>query len=538
MLHALITLLLVTLGTSSNVGWKSYMRENPTEFHDLPLSWETGIEVPEWLSGTYVRNGPAQISFGSKRRHMSSWLEGFGKLHSFKLDGPKVLYSGKMLDSPNYVASKEKGELVPMVTLNKFDNEEDEWTWWEKLHIIFKMFIGDEMGNNNPALWRIGSADENGIYMAVTDAKVPTRFNISDLSTIGQEYPPSYPFTLNGCAHWMREPGTDNSINFNYRKGITGPPWVEVLRYRPEHTYQTPEVIATFKPTKFSYIHSFSVTENYVVLMFYPVVINPKKYPESNFHAFELFESNQTDTTDTYVIHTKTGAVQGPFRSAWQYSAHHMNAYESSESEIIMDITPTPFENMRSYVSLENMMNPPEDGSPELMVSTTGGKEIVRYTLDLKETKIVESNFPNTINSRYINTFDFPMINEAYRGKKYCYLYGVSAFAYSRTALVKKNVCDSTDDKVYYVENNYMSEMHFLPDPSGKSEDDGVLITIGFDGVREQSYLLLINATTFTPMNKAFLPHNIPWSAHGMHFPETGAPLAANKKRKQTKEEL
>ena len=54
-----------------------------------------------------------------------------------------------MLDSPNYVASKEKGELVPMVTLNKFDNEEDEWTWWEKLHIIFKMFIGDEMGGYN-----------------------------------------------------------------------------------------------------------------------------------------------------------------------------------------------------------------------------------------------------------------------------------------------------------------------------------------------------------------------------------------------------
>ena len=32
-----------------------------------------------------------------------------------------------------------------------------------------------------------------------------SRFNISDLSTIGQEYPSSYPLTLNGCAHWMRE---------------------------------------------------------------------------------------------------------------------------------------------------------------------------------------------------------------------------------------------------------------------------------------------------------------------------------------------
>ena len=93
--------------------------------------------------------------------------------------------------------------------------------------------------------------------------------------------------------------------------------------------------------------------------------------------------------------------------------------------------------------------------------------------------------------------------------------------------------------QVYYLENNYLSEMHFLPDPSGRAEDDGVLITIGFDGVREQSYLMLINATTFIPMNKAFLPHHIPWSAHGMHFPETGSPSTSNKKKKkETKEEL
>jgi hypothetical protein len=39
----------------------------PQEFHDLPLVWEPGSSVPDWLSGTYVRNGPAQISFGSER---------------------------------------------------------------------------------------------------------------------------------------------------------------------------------------------------------------------------------------------------------------------------------------------------------------------------------------------------------------------------------------------------------------------------------------------------------------------------------------
>ena len=91
---------------------------------------------------------------------------------------------------------------------------------------------------------------------------------------------------------------------------------------------------------------------------------------------------------------------------------------------------------------------------------------------------------------------------------------------YSRMALVKKNVCDSTKDKVYYREDHYSSEMHFLANPKKRSEDDGVLVTIVFDGPKEQSYLLLMDALTFQPINTAYLPHNIPWSAHGMHFPE------------------
>ena len=53
----------VAITTAENVGWKSYFVENPTEFHDIPLIWELGNEtnVPSWLSGIYVRNGPAQV---------------------------------------------------------------------------------------------------------------------------------------------------------------------------------------------------------------------------------------------------------------------------------------------------------------------------------------------------------------------------------------------------------------------------------------------------------------------------------------------
>lgn len=369
-----------------------------------------------------------------------------------------------MLESPNYVASVENGELVPMLTLNKFNTPEEEWTTWEKIQLVGKTIMGTEFGNNNPALWRIGLGEiitssylqaflsigpaNDGTYMAVTDSKVPTKFNISDLSTIEQMYPSLYPLTLTGCAHWMREPGTDNSLNFQVKKGLTGPPWVEVQRYRPQDTYQSPQVVATFKPTRFSYIHSFSVTDNYVIFFFYPVIIDHKKFADSGFHVFELFESNRTATTDIFAVHLKTGEVKGPFSTPWTYSAHHANAYEKTDRELVVDITPTPFENLREYLKLDNMMNPPAKGTKEADVSTTEDDELTRYNIDMVSGEVKTSKFDNVINSRYINNFDFPMINENYRGKKYCYLYGWSAYAYSRTALVKKNVCDSTKDKV------------------------------------------------------------------------------------------
>ena len=61
--YPLLALVFIGLVRADNIGWKSYLVENPTEFHDIPLIWETGnlTKIPNWLSGIYVRNGPAQV---------------------------------------------------------------------------------------------------------------------------------------------------------------------------------------------------------------------------------------------------------------------------------------------------------------------------------------------------------------------------------------------------------------------------------------------------------------------------------------------
>ena len=71
-----------------------------------------------------------------------------------------------------------------------------------------------------------------------------------------------------------------------------------------------------------------------------------------------------------------------------------------------------------------------------------------------------------------------------------------------------------------YLENNYQTEMYFIANPEAESEDDGILITFAFDGMKEQSYLLVLDAKEFTELDRSYLPYNIPYSIHGVHFPE------------------
>ena len=71
--------------------------------------------------------------------------------------------------------------------------------------------------------------------------------------------------------------------------------------------------------------------------------------------------------------------------------------------------------------------------------------------------------------------------------------------------------------------------MYFIANPEAKSEDDGVLVTISFDGERSQSYFLVIDSQTFTMIDRAWLPYDIPWSMHGMHFPEAKWTLSIEK---------
>ena len=100
------------------------------------------------------------------------------------------------------------------------------------------------------------------------------------------------------------------------------------------------------------------------------------------------------------------------------------------------------------------------------------------------------------------------------------YAYGWIGVDYWRQTLIKKDLEDLNNYSTWFKESHYPGEMYFISNPDGVEEDDGVLITLVFDGVRERSYVMLLDGQTFEEINISYLPHNIPFSFHGNWFPE------------------
>src|ERR1700680_3931236 len=65
--------------------------------------------IPMWLSGTLIRNGPAKFEVGNQNyRH---WFDGLAMLHKFSFRNGEVSYANRFLESNAYKKAKETGKI-------------------------------------------------------------------------------------------------------------------------------------------------------------------------------------------------------------------------------------------------------------------------------------------------------------------------------------------------------------------------------------------------------------------------------------------
>jgi len=200
-----------------------------------------------------------------------------------------------------------------------------------------------------------------------------------------------------------------------------------------------------------------------------------------------------------------TGGVTGIYITDPFFAFHHVNAFESSSNEIILDIIAYNDSSIIRSLYLDVLRG----GFSSCRASTLSYSASDLYYEILAN----DSMEPPRINYRQYNTKDYRFVYAV--GQTY-------DFAGRRNwPLVKVDIMERRS-KVWFENDCYPGEPVFVPRPDGIAEDDGIILSVVLDSKKGNSFLLILDAKSFEEIARAEAPHHIPFGFHGEYFDEIG----------------
>ncbi|XP_033762841.1 beta,beta-carotene 15,15'-dioxygenase-like [Pecten maximus] len=516
---AIFVPILTTISTTDvDTGFDVFFKTNLDEMENVPIYFDNPI--PAWLKGTLIRNGLGRFEVG--RRNFTHSFDAFGKLSSWIFPGNgSSFFTTKFIQSDFYKESVEKNDIASYLMFesvvpkfNEFQKLEALARGIDNMNVNVYKFTDQSHGNRSQYVvlndfWKIYQIEPSSLTtLNSVTAAVPSGKHSGGLAFL----------SFLSSAHPLPESGTLNHFTFLSSVSIIPGIKSKMSLVRIKSTTER-EVVAEWNVDRVPYMHSFSVTTNYVIIFAAPFYINVGKILRTA-EPFESLDWFKNEDTEIYVIHIKTGHIQ-KMAIPNVFTMHHINAFER-DSKIVVDISayPSPAFVKNLEVAILRDFDRRNNFDAHAMVK--------RYVIDLVNNHATlvtfETNESNGISCA--DKLDLPTINEEYRYKDYCFVYGVvlkwDNVRLSRIAIVKKDLCGKNRDGMWFVPNHYPVESWFVPSPShlSKGEDDGYLLVPVLDGVKKTSYLAFIDARTMKTTHRAYLPTPVPFGLHGRFFPE------------------
>jgi carotenoid cleavage dioxygenase-like enzyme len=325
------------------------------------------------------------------------------------------------------------------------------------------------------------------------------RFDKETLATLGID---GYADPLGGqvtTAHPHQAPGTRDLINYVLRFGPNSK--YQIYRQRPNS--MTRELVAAVPDRAPGYLHSFGVTEDYVVLAVFPFVVNPLALLLRGRPFIENYRWHPELGTKFVVVRLSDGRVRATCRAEPFFAFHHINAYVQG-NELVVDASSYSDASVIDALYLDRL----REGEPIPKPMPT------RYRMDLDGDTVHSSPLAG-------QALELPRINYGgYNGRPYSYAYGVGCHDADSTVhdffdqLVKLDV-DSGGTDIWYEPGCYPGEPVFVAAPAATSEDDGVVLSVVLDSNTGRSFMLVLDAGSWREVARAGVPHVVPFGFHG-----------------------
>jgi carotenoid cleavage dioxygenase-like enzyme len=442
-------------------------------------------DLPAWLEGTLIRNGPARFEAGPHSyRH---WFDGLAMLHSFHLAAGQVHYTGRFIQSRQYARDTAAGSIH----YSGFAIDPCRSLFSR----VMSVFFPEETGNNT----NVNVARLAGRYLALTETPLAMEFDPRTLATLGVV---GYDDDLTGqvtTAHPHDDPDLHAGINLMTHFG----PTTQYHLFRITATGRTR--IAALPVQQPAYMHSFGLTQRYIVLCEFsfrlPHVLKLAFRTRPFIENF-VFQPQQ-DTVFT-VVDKVSGAVVARVPADPFFAFHHVNAYEDGD-RLIVDICAYEDAALIGQLYLDALRGP--GGAPQV-------GQLRRYSVPLAGGRA-------TWELLSTDSLDLPRIH--YRrcnGRDYQFAYGAGGRSGTQdflNQLVKVDVKQRTS-RTWYAPGCYPGEPVFVPAPDAAAEDDGVLLSVVLDAAAGTSFLLVLAAATMTEIARAQVPAPLPFGFHGQFF--------------------
>jgi carotenoid cleavage dioxygenase-like enzyme len=454
--------------------------ESEIELDSLPVEGS----IPDWLAGSLVRNGPAKYEVGERRlRH---WFDGLAMLHRFGFAGGEVSYANRFLRSKAFSASEEG-----KISYREFATD--------PCRSIFRraatLFSPDFSDNCNVNLAKLGEE-----YIAMTETPLPVAFDPDTLDALGVAY--DVP-GLHATAHPHADRDSGELLAYVTHFG----PRSEYRLYaQRDRTHQ--RRIGSHRVAEPSYMHSFALTEHYMILATFPLVVNPLQLVLSGRPFIENYRWKPELGTRFLIFDRNGGGLVRTVEAEPCFCFHHINAFERGE-EIVIDMASYEDASIVDSLFLDRVRTEPPSGAALARP--------VRYRIAPGRDRATEEELSDV-------ALELPQIDYGERnGRPYRFLYGIGAHQDGDSPdfvdrLVKIDV-ETGEERSWFEQGSYPGEPVFVPSPEpDRGEDEGVLLSVVLDSGAGSSYLLVLDAGTLDEVGRAQVPHHIPFGFHGQYF--------------------
>jgi beta,beta-carotene 9',10'-dioxygenase len=438
-------------------------------------------DVPSWLQGGLLRVTPAQMDFA--QRSVTHWFDGMAMLNRFGFADGTVSYASRFLDTEARRAALASGGT----SINGFATDPCR-SLFQRIQSTFRPDLTD---NANVNLTRLG--DE---YLAMTETPIPVQFDPETLATLGHDQGAAA-FGQITTAHPHHDPERNELVNFAAHLGRKSEYRVYARRSSTEG-----RTLATMPVREPSYMHSFALTPRFAVLLENPLVVNPLKLAFGGKSFINNYVWKPELGMRIHAFDRKTGALHRSWTTDAFFVFHTINAFER-DGELVVDLCAYPDASIIGQLDLA-----------PLRAGTSGPllAQPRRLTLPLAG---------GTVASRPLGDVDLELPRIDYRrrnGHDYRYVYGASSGdAPFLKRLVKLDVTDGSH-AVWEEPSAWAGEPVFVPRPGAEGEDDGVVLSVVLDTDAGRSFLLVLDAESFTELARAEAPHHIPFGFHGQFF--------------------